>query len=412
MDLSTNIIRNVYNMGTNSCDAGTQYCTNEYALYFPCLKDVTRGQNVCFDFYIADGSTKDTVDLRTVDAISLNLNGQFNCSYGSFSYPDNIFSLQKEEYPEIYSLDFNDGNQCLLSVVMIDKDTKDILNTIGDECDSEPLYFWSGTKIFLKAEDTPTHIFIGWTVVDSSEDDCPEDDLEDYIISTSKEYSFIIKEHTIITALYRERRKFNIISDENNRKLLFEVTYYDPYQTIGGEDGYLSNRRNDGYDEVETSKGHGNAYDKIENVLEGYEFVATCIPSDLTIDSEDVPDDDETYIFRQWKDGRKDQCRKFIIGGVGCDGTAYYEEGNEIRLRAICDGPVPGHVEEPSTDKSPNNNFDEEGIHILNSTDDSYSYDYYGDGKYIKSAENVKKCADDGEYLHLGDSGKMDTRGF
>ena len=100
--LSTNAITNVYNVGAGSCDAGTKYCTNEYALYFPCLKDVTRGQNVCFDFYIADGSTQDVVDLRTVDAITLNLNGQFNCSYGSFSYPDNILSLQKEEYSQIY----------------------------------------------------------------------------------------------------------------------------------------------------------------------------------------------------------------------------------------------------------------------------------------------------------------------
>ena len=129
--LTTNIIRNVYNIGTNSCDNGPTTCMEGYALYFPCLKDITKGQDACFDFYVADyagrneyllnaangnlddagnpngdDNGKELADLRDVDAISLNLIGAFNCPYGTFSYPDNITSLQTEEYPVVYTNDF------------------------------------------------------------------------------------------------------------------------------------------------------------------------------------------------------------------------------------------------------------------------------------------------------------------
>ena len=72
--LTTNIIRNVYNIGTNSCDAGTQYCADGYALYFPCLKDITKGQDVCFDFYVADYAGKNAYDIAAANAAN-NLNG-------------------------------------------------------------------------------------------------------------------------------------------------------------------------------------------------------------------------------------------------------------------------------------------------------------------------------------------------
>ena len=61
--LTTNIIRNIYNIGTNSCDNGPSYCAEGYALYFPCLKDITKGQDVCFDFYVADYAGKNAKDI-------------------------------------------------------------------------------------------------------------------------------------------------------------------------------------------------------------------------------------------------------------------------------------------------------------------------------------------------------------
>jgi len=389
--LSTNTITNVYNVGTSSCDAGTKYCTNEYALYFPCLKDVTRGQNVCFDFYIADGSTQDVVDLRTVDAITLNLNGQFNCSYGSFSYPDNITSLQKEDYSQVYHLDFKDSEKCNLTVYMVDKDSQDVLNKIGDECGSDPVQFWSGTTVRLKAEDTLTHIFVGWAIV-GSDDDCPDDSLEDYIIDTNKEFSFTITEDTVITAVYRARKRYNVVSDSNNLSSHFKVLYVNSNGDI--VISKLSNR-DDGYPDGE---------DVIEGVMEGHELVALCIPSGDRIDANSNPGDDKGWRFKQWKDGNTERCRTFIIGDV-C-GTAYFEDGDTIRLKAICDGPFDGYVEPDVDEKFPNNIFDEEGIHIDYPDGIIETYDYKGDGKYIKNAEDVQKCVNDEGYLYVN-SGKL-----
>ena len=405
MDLSTNIIRNVYNIGTNSCDAGTKYCTEEYSLYFPCLKNITKGQNVCFDFYIADGNTQDVVDLRTVESISLNLNGQFNCSYGTFSYPENILSLQREKDSEIYTLDFDDKKLCTLCVIMVDRDSQDILNSIGDEC-TEPLTLWSGARIKLVAKDTPTHIFVGWGKIDPNEEDCPDETLEDSIISTSNIFYFTIHEDTNIIAIYRERKKFNVVSDPTNRFSHFRIDYNTdiPY--------YISNRDEELFNDD---------FDAIEDVLEGYEIVATCIPCFIGFDSESDTEDDESYEFVQWKDGNKDGCRVFKVGGSGCDGTKYFEDGNLIKLKATCSGPKPGYIEPPVTDKSPNNIFDENGIYAYVRkpfTEDEYLpieeysidgdiYDLVSDGQYIISSDEVyKKYIDEDEYLYFN-SGRL-----
>lgn len=395
--LSTNAITNVYNVGAGSCDAGTKYCTNEYALYFPCLKDVTRGQNVCFDFYIADGSTQDVVDLRTVDAITLNLNGQFNCSYGSFSYPDNILSLQKEEYSQIYELDFNDGIECFLEVIMIDKDSQDVLNKIGDVC-ADPIFFWSGTRVYLEAKDTPTHIFVGWATTEEKDDECPDDTLEDHIISVERNFSFIIKESTTIIAIYRKRKEFNIVSDPSNKSSLFKVIYDGIY--------YISNRDEEDYE-------YNDKVDILEGVKEGYEIVVTCIPSGDRIDADSDSDDDMGWKFKQWKDGIKERCRKFIVGDSGCDGTIYFEDGDTIKLKAICEGPIYGYIEPDVDEKSPINKFDEEGIHILNKPDNIDHYEYNGDDRYIKDTINVEKYINDGGYLYLkSGSFKLSSEGI
>jgi hypothetical protein len=58
--------------------------------------------------------------------------------------------------------------------------------------------FYSGTKVDVEAKDTPTHIFLGWALVDENDEICSDDTWEDYVISTSKTYSFIIKEDITI----------------------------------------------------------------------------------------------------------------------------------------------------------------------------------------------------------------------
>lgn len=376
MDLSTNIIRNVYNIGTNSCDAGTQYCTNEYTLYFPCLKDVTRGQNVCFDFYIADGTNKDTVDLRTVDAISLNLNGQFNCSYGTFSYPDNISSLQTEKYPVVYRDDFGKRKLCHFSLFMLD-----IENT-GSETyySTQESDFYSGTEVRVAAYDTPTHIFIGWAELNLEDEECLEENWYDDIISTSNTYSFIIEKDTILLALYRPRKKYNIVSDPENMSSYFSVDYN---QTIH----YISNRPDEMFNDAENI---------LEDVLEGYHMVVKCIPSsDVIGNGANI-----SYRFVEWKDHNTNRCRLFKIG----EDTTPFEDEDTIKFKAFCEGPVPFY--EPVDENIPYiDEFDEDGIHILNieeeTSDYEVIYDYYCDD-HIKSADEVyQKFTGEIGYLYL-----------
>lgn len=57
--------QNIINLGDNSsCSSGPNMCQDGYSLYVPCIKNITRGQQVCFDLYIADNSTQDTLDLN------------------------------------------------------------------------------------------------------------------------------------------------------------------------------------------------------------------------------------------------------------------------------------------------------------------------------------------------------------
>lgn len=406
--LTTNIIRNVYNIGTNSCDAGTQYCADGYALYFPCLKDITKGQDMCFDFYVADYAGKNAydiaaanaalngddssypnagqelADLRDVDALSLNLIGAFNCPYGTFSYPDNISSLQTEEYPPVYRLDFGERQLCHLSVFMIDTHNSE----------SDPYYntqegdFYSGTTIEVEAHDTPTHIFLGWAFLSTNDDEeeCAEETWEENIISKDNIYRFIIQEDTIVLALYRPRKKYSVISDPTNKSSHFTVNY-------NNRDYHISNRIENGFDIIENDY---IPYDVLVNVYEGYHMVAKCIPSTDVIGS----DPDEAFRFVEWKDKDKNRCRLFVVG----EDTRPFEDGDVIKLKAKCNGPFP-YEELEDEDIIYMDEFDEEGIHINTEFNEVDIYDYYGDGQYVISTDEAyqKFIGEEGYlYLHFG----------
>lgn len=385
--LTTNIIRNVYNIGTNACDNGTSYCSDGYALYFPCLKDITKGQDVCFDFYVADyagknakdiaaaldpdtdtGSGKELADLRDVDAISLNLIGIFNCPYGTYSYPDNISSLQTEDYPLMYVEDFGERHLCHLDVIKIDSESD-----ASDFGEGKSADFYSGTEVRLRAEDTPTHIFVGWAILDGEDEDCPEDTWDDYIKSYDRNYSFIIETDLTIFAVYRPRKVYNVISATDNRFSYFIVTYDNiTYPAI-------SNRPNEGYDD-----GHN----VVENVLEGYHMFVKCIPCEDILGS----DLDEMYVFLKWKDGVTQRCRCFEIG----KDTEVFTSKNDnvIKLQAVCD-PTPVEPYELIDDSAGceyDDIFDEEGIHILNveeGEDDVERFCNYQGDEYVISFDNV-----------------------
>ena len=385
MDLSTNIIRNVYNIGTNSCSSGPTYCTEGYALYFPCLKDVTKGQDVCFDFYVADyagrneltsdldslpDTGKELTDLRNVDEISLNLIGVFNCPYGTYSYPDNISSLQTEEYPVIYTNDFGNRNLCHLNVIKIDID--------GADSDDQYYYkeggdYYPGTSVTISASDTPTHIFEGWALFDT-DDDCLDSTIYGDIISTEKQYTFTIENNINIYAIYRPRKVYTIIVDPDNESSYFIVNYKNT-------DYPLRNKKkeifNDGFDSVE--------------ILEGYHFVAKCIPSADFINNPNPI----AYKFVKWSDGNTSRCRLFDTGD---DKTIKLGDDETIKLKAECVGPVPYFVYEDETILY-NDEFDEVGIHI--DTEFSDIIDYYGDEYTVLSDDVDHKFINGKGYLYF-----------
>lgn len=395
--LTTNIIRNVFNIGTNSCDVGTQYCSDGYALYFPCLKEITKGQDACFDFYVADYGAKnaydlatstdpddlnnlagkETLDLRDVDALTLNLIGIFNCPYGEFSYPDNISSLQTEDYPVVYRNEFGDRKLCHLSVFMLDTSANSDEDYITQEEN-----FYSGTLVEVEANDTPTHIFIGWSILNKNEDEdeCEEETWEDNVINKDNIYRFKIQEDTILLALYRPRKVYSVIVDPTNKSSHFTVDY-------DHREYHISNRSLEIY---------SDDFDVLENVLEGYHMVAKCIPSTDVIG----PNPNEMFQFVEWKDKNKSRCRLFKVG----EDTKSFEDGDVIKLKSKCTGPIPYEELQDEiiiyTDE-----FDEEGIHINTEFSDVDIFDYYGDGEYIFDTNEVyqKFIGEDGYlYFHFG----------
>lgn len=390
--LTTNIIRNVYNIGTGACDAGTQTCADGYALYFPCLKDITKGQDVCFDFYVADyagkndydlaalanpddivDSGKQLADLRDVDAISLNLIGPFNCQYGTFSYPDNISSLQTEEYPVVYRDDFGERHLCHLKVVKVDIENSDDFNSLEND-------FYSGTEVEVAAYDTPTHIFDGWVILEDDDEDCPEDSLYANIISKDNIYRFVINEDIIILALYRPRNVYTVMVDPSNKSSHFKVDYDHITHDISNRDEVLFN----------------DDYNKIEGVLEGYHMAVKCIPSTDVIGNSEK--EDTTFEFVRWSDGNTSRCRLMV---VGVDTIPFEnKDKTEIKLKAICSGPVP-YYEPIDEDIIYMDVFDEDGIHINTEFSDVDIYDYYGDEYTISSNEVYHKFIDRIGYLYF-----------
>ena len=379
--ITTNIIRNVYNIGTNSCSTGPTYCADGYALYFPCLKDVTKGQDVCFDFYVADyagrneynlaltsdldslpDTGKELADLRDVDAISLNLIGVFNCPYGTYSYPDNISSLQTEEYPVIYTNDFGSRKLCHLQVIKIDIDGADS----DDQYDSQEGDYYSGTSVTISAYDTPTHIFEGWALFDTDDEDCPDSTIYDDIISTENIYTFTIENDINIFAIYRPRKVYTIIVDSDNKTSHFIVNYDDI-------DNDIHNKK----DEI-----FNDGFNSVENVLEGYHFTAKCIPN-VSVISNNPNHKKTTYEFVKWSDGNTSRCRLFIAGG----------DDEIIKLKAKCVGPVPYFEYEDETILY-NDEFDEDGIHIDTAFLNVNITDYYGDEYTVSSYDVDHKFID------------------
>ena len=147
-------------------------------------------------------------------------------------------------------------------------------------------------------------------------------------------------------------------------------------------------------------QGPSIPFDIIENVLEGYHMVATCVPSTDVIGNSEDGDPDTIFRFVEWKDKNKSRCRLFIVG----EDTTPFEDGNLIKFKAKCDGPIP-YEELPDETIIYIDEFDEEGIHINTEASDVDIFDYYGDGEYIFDTNEVyqKFIGEDGYlFFHFG----------
>ncbi len=285
----------MYIYGGNTCSVNNE-CESGYSLYFPCIKTITRGENTCFDFYIVDNITKEEVDLREVDDITLNLSGRYNCNFGSFSYPEDIKSLQFEKINNlIYDVDFSEIiNYVKLYIDIVDENHNLIESHLFDENLFLDIAIEGNIGYFLKcynsilnlnAYDTNTLMFLGWNI-DENDGECIFENIYDFLIK-KRNLIYNIENDCTIRVVYQKRREYTINMSEDNYNSSFIVEYM------------------------------GEKIDMREGVsitaLEGHDVKITCVPNDIM-----------SYKFVKWDDGYEIPHRLFNICG-------------DISLKAYCE---------------------------------------------------------------------------
>ena len=265
-------------------------CNTGYSLYFPCIGTLTRGENTCFDFYIVDNATKEEVDLREIDDITLNVSGRYNCNFGSYSYPENVKSSQVEKFSEmVYDIDFsNIINQVKLYIDIVDENHNLIESFLFDEnlildiaIEGAIGYFLDGSEkndiLNLTGYDTKTYMFLGWNIEEESDYDCNLKNIYDYLIK-NKNLIYSIGEDLVIKAVYQKRREYTIQMANDNFDCSFIVDYMGKQSIIRENDSVV--------------------------VLEGHDVKISCIPNDV-----------KPYKFVKWDDGYKNPYRVINISG-------------------------------------------------------------------------------------------------
>lgn len=294
---TTNIInglaytQNVMMLGATGNGCGDKPCPQGYSLYFPCLKNITRGEDVCFDFYVVNNVTKDVVDLRTVDALSISLTGNFGCSLGTYTYPsddDYIRPLQKQDYKTLIDEDFLNRRKFNLNVVSVNTDLDPISES---NIDGNVGKYFEGDIAYLKAFDTESYIFVGWVDIDSDLDD----DCDDYFISKNQSIQIEMNSDKNIAAVYRKRKMFKVSTVETNSFF----SYYKYGDELPLENGHYFNEGE--YIIVRAipvncvfSKWNVSGFGTSTHTSENNIVVQICMNSDITlkIDTMNISDDD------------------------------------------------------------------------------------------------------------------------
>ena len=332
----------------NTCSVNNE-CESGYSLYFPCVGTLTRGENACFDFYIVDNATKKEVDLREVDDITLNMSGRYNCKFGSYSYPENIKSLQVEKFSEsVYSIDFSDSiKHVTLYIDIVDEKHNLIESHLFDKnclldiaVEGAVGYFLEGSEkndiLNLTAYDTYSYMFLGWNI-EEDEEDCESANKYDYLINTQK-LVYNVNSDCVVRVVYQKRREYTIQMANDNYNSSFVVEYMDEKTVLQNEYKVTA--------------------------LEGHDIKISCIPNDV-----------KPYKFVKWEDGFESPYRVIAVGG----------DKLNITLKAYCE--LSDNVETIYED-----NIDASTLNIFNiiypEINDSIFVDsYYIDNLYINSCE-------------------------
>jgi hypothetical protein len=335
----------MYIYGNNNGCSVNNECESGYSLYFPCVKTLTRGENACFDFYVVDNATKEEVDLRNVDGITLNISGRYNCNFGSFSYPDYIKFLQVEKFSEnVYDINFSDILKKVdLYIDIVDENHNLIESFLFDENKLVDIaiegyigYFLNGSFLNLKCFDTKHYMFLGWDI-DEDYEECDSDNRYNFLIN-SRNLTYNIVDDITIRVVYQKRREYNIQVASDNINSSFVVEYMGEKNTLHLGDRFT--------------------------VLEGHDVKLSCIPND-----------EKPYKFVRWEDGFKEPYRILRVEG----------DNLLISLKAYCE--LSDNVETIYED-----NIDASTLNIFNiiypEINDSIFVDsYYIDNLYINSCE-------------------------
>ena len=306
---------------SNTCGVNNE-CKTGYSLYFPCVDSITRGENVCFDFYIVDNANGEEVDLREVDDITLNVSGRYNCNFGSFSYPENIKSSQLEKFSEpVYNVDFSDIINCVkLYIDIVDENHKLIESVLFDgsmfldiAIEGNVGYFLKGSEKYgilrLAGYDTKSYMFLGWDIEEEN-DECNLENIYDFLIK-SKKIEYPINDDCVVRAVYQKRREYTIKMDSNNFHSTFIVDYMGERTTLRGNASITA--------------------------LEGHDVKVSCVPIQ----------EPYKYKFVKWDDGYENPYRVLTVGG----------ESNEILLKAYCELSGVNEEYNDNIDASKLNNF-------------------------------------------------------
>ena len=355
----------IYN---NTCSVNND-CDTGYSLYFPCVGTLTRGENSCFDFYIVDNATKEEVDLREVDDITLNVSGRYNCNFGSFSYPEYIKSLQTEKFTEmVYDMDFsNIINNVNLYIDIVDENHNLIESYLFDEnlfidiaIEGAIGYFLKGSEehglLNLTGFDTKTYMFWGWDM-DEEYGDCALENRYNFLIN-NRNLTYYIVDDITIRAVYQKRREYTIQMASDNYNSSFVVEYMGEKKLLQAGESITA--------------------------LEGHDVKVSCIPSDV-----------KPYKFIKWDDGYNSPYRVLNIGG----------DDLKIFLKAICKLSNDDIVYDDNIDVNSLNNFK-----TINPTiqDSIFLDSYYIDNVYINNCE--VDVLNDIPYIKIIDNGFIQIR--